>query len=194
MSAAHARVPPITALIYSEPDAAEAVMRRITQALRAQGWRLAGLLQHDCPRPGRSRCDMILEDLASGALVPISQDRGPLARGCRLDVGQLLIATALVREQLAGRPDLVVLNKFGKTEGEGAGLRELIAEVVSLGTPLLIAVPWRNIDNWRAFVGDLASEIVLQESGVDVGRRGDAVVSQFVASARCVEAQCDVRA
>ncbi len=145
--------PPLTALLYHDSQAADRMLRLLAVELIERGVRLAGLVQLNEPRPGRSRCDMTLEDLASGDQVGISQDRGPHARGCALDIGQLLSATEMVRASLADAPDLVILNKFGKTESEGGGFRDLIAEAVGLGLPLLIAVPWRNLESWRLFSG-----------------------------------------
>lgn len=153
----------ITALVYTDSDLADRALREIALALIERGRHLAGLVQHNQPRPGRSRCDMVLEELSSGELVAISQDRGPLARGCALDIGQLLSAMELVRTPIAAGPDLVILNKFGKTEAEGGGFRDIIADVIARGIPLLMAVPWRNIDSWRLFAGDFAREIQLTD-------------------------------
>jgi hypothetical protein len=172
------REPLITAIIYSDSDAADRALRALALELMERGHRLAGLVQHNQQRPARSRCDMVLEELAGGDLVPISQDRGPHARGCALDVGQLLAAMQLVRTQIAARPDLVILNKFGKTEAEGGGFREVIADVIEAGLPLLIAVPWRNIEGWREFAGPLSREIVLGDQPQDAIR---AFVSGFSA-------------
>ena len=104
----------ITALIYTDSDAADRALRDVAMTLIERGSRLAGLVQRNTARPGRSRCDMVLEELASGELIGISQDRGPLARGCALDVGQLLGAMQIVRAALvalvhAGRLDAGVL-------------------------------------------------------------------------------------
>ena len=153
---------PITALVYTDSEAADQALRAVALTLLERACRLAGLVQHNTPRPGRSRCDMMLEELSSGARLGISQDRGPLARGCALDVGQLLQAMQIVRAGLGQRPDLVILNKFGKTEAEGAGFRPLIGEALEAGLPLLIAVPWRNIESWRLFAGPLARELELE--------------------------------
>ncbi len=172
---------PITALVYSDSDLADRALREVALALMERGLSLAGLVQHNHPRPGRSRCDMVLEELASGELVAISQDRGPHARGCALDVGQLLTAMELVRAQLDASPDLVILNKFGKTEAEGGGFRDIVSEVVGRGLPLLIAVPWRNIDSWREFAGPLAREVMLAGQLQDVVR---AFVAGFGAQKR----------
>lgn len=153
--------PIMTALIYTDSDAADGLLRAVALNLTERGYRLAGLVQHNQPRAGRSRCDMVLEDISGGGLVPISQNRGSHARGCALDIGQLLQAMMLVQQSVATEPDLVILNKFGKTEGEGGGFRPLIAEVAEAGLPLLIAVPWRNLESWRMFAGDLGEEIDL---------------------------------
>lgn len=161
--------PLITALIYTDSAAADRALREVAGLLMDQGWRLAGLVQHNSTRPGRSRCDMMLEDLASGELIGISQDRGPHARGCALDIGQLLGAMQGVDAALGQKPDLVILNKFGKTESEGAGFRPLIATVIETGLPLLIAVPWRNIESWRLFAGEMAEEVVLPTAGMPCG-------------------------
>ncbi len=157
----------ITALIYTDSDAADRALRDVAMTLMERGIRLAGLVQHNTARAGRSRCDMVLEELASGELIGISQDRGPLARGCALDVGQLLGAMQIVRAALDTGPDLVILNKFGKTEAEGAGFRPLIAEAMEAGLPLLIAVPWRNIESWRLFTGAMAREVDLDQLTAD---------------------------
>ena len=155
---------PIIAIIYSDSEAADEALRSIALRLLDRGCRLAGLVQHNRPRPGRSRCDMVLEELASGDLVPISQDRGPEAKGCALVLDQLLKAMQIVRAALPTRPDLVIVNKFGKTEAEGGGFRTLIAEAMELAIPVLVAVPFRNIDQWHAFAGPCAREIELQSS------------------------------
>src|SRR5690606_37497974 len=65
------------------------------------------------------------------------------------------------RGALAMGPDLVVVNKFGKTECEGGGCRSLIAEAVERRVPVLVAVPYGNLDGWRHFAGDLAAEYSL---------------------------------
>lgn len=153
---------PITALVYSDSALADRTLRSIALRLLESGVRLAGLVQHNNPRPGRSRCDMVLENLSNGELVAISQDRGPHARGCALDVSQLLAAMQDVRKSLDDFPDLVILNKFGKSESEGHGFRPLLAELLERDIPLLIAVPWRNIDNWRQFAGEYSSEVSLE--------------------------------
>ena len=56
-------------------------------------------------------------------------------------------------------PQLLVLNKFGKVECDGGGLRDLIASAIDRGIPVIIGVPRRNLDAWRNFAGEFAVEL-----------------------------------
>jgi hypothetical protein len=150
---------PIIAVVYTNSDLAGHVLDRAASALEDAGHACAGLLQRDEPRVGRSRCDMILVDLSTRERVRISEDRGPGARGCHLQSDVLLSAMATVRDALSDETSILVLNKFGKSEGEGGGFRPLIADALDRSIPVLIAVPWRNIESWREFAGAFAREV-----------------------------------
>lgn len=153
----------ILAITYADAGLATSVMLRLVRKLQASGKTCGGFLQQDDPPcNGRSRCDMFIECLSTGQRLKISEDRGPLARGCRLDVGALVTALAVAREAIHARPDVLVVNKFGKTESEGGGFRPLIADAIELAVPVVIAVPWRNIESWRLFAGDFATEIAAE--------------------------------
>ena len=154
---------PITAITYGDGLRITPILDRIASHLATEGFRLAGLIQREATRAGRSRCDMLLEDLASSESFPISQDRGEDARGCRLDVQALLNAIAQTRTMLPSQPDLLIVNKFGKTECEGGGCRPLIAEALEHDVPVLVAVPWGNLEVWRRFAGDLAVEFRIDD-------------------------------
>lgn len=153
--------PLLTALVYADSALADQALRRVVRQYEAVGRRLAGLVQRDTRRAGRASCDLTLEELSTGIVIAISQDRGPHARGCRLDLSEMARAIQLASAALLGAPDLLVLNKFGKTEVEGGGFRALIAEALQQGVPVLIAVPYRNLDPWRTFAGEMAREIHL---------------------------------
>lgn len=149
---------PILALLYSDSIAADRLISDLGYSLRDAGLAVAGLVQHNLARTDREKCDMQAEELSSGRVLQLSQDRGREARGCRLDLGALADASGLLSEALSDRPQIVILNKFGKHEAEGHGLRDVLADVVERGIPLIVGVPFRNLDQWRMFAGPLAEE------------------------------------
>ena len=154
---------PIMALVYEEGSDADKVMAALAAHLTARGIRLAGFVQHEVARTDRCRCDIILSELASGVSIGISQDRGAHARGCRLDVGELLRAMHLAREAVVTLPiDLVLVNKFGKTECEGGGLRPLIVDALERGRAVLcLSVDGQNTTGATALAGaHVAMELI----------------------------------
>lgn len=144
----------LTALVYATGEGA--VIGRLAAAAEARGLRVAGMVQKDERRPDRRRCDMRLVDLATGTEIPISQDRGKDARGCRLDHGALEEAAALADHALTAepRPDLLVLSKFGKREIEGHGFRQIVEKAVELGVPVLVGVGADHVEGFRDFAGE----------------------------------------
>ncbi|HRJ70477.1 MAG TPA: DUF2478 domain-containing protein [Beijerinckiaceae bacterium] len=163
----------IGAIVYPEGIYPDRMMTEIAHTLSAAGTRLAGVVQHNTCPPGRSRCDMLLEDLRTGAIIRISEDRGEQSRGCRINPQGLAEASASVAAALAGDlPELLIINKFGKMEAEGDGLRDLIAQAIGQDVPVLIGVPQRNLDAWRAFAGSFADELPPMQHAVRAWLQG----------------------
>lgn len=157
----------IAAVVYSDGVYPDRAVAEAIAPLRGRGLQLAGALQVEPVARGRHPCDMLLEDLASGEVHAIAEDRGSQARGCRLDVGLLTEVGENVLHSLHDDvPVLLVINKFGKIEADGGGMRQAIAEAVDLGVPVLVGVPARNLDRWRAFVGPLAAELAADTAAI----------------------------
>ena len=156
----------VAALVYADGIYPDRAIAQAIEPLRERGVALAGALQlESTDLPGRHPCDMLLQDLSSGEVTAIAEHRGSEARGCRLDVGLLTeLAEAVAFGLYSDEPRLLVVNKFGKIEADGGGLRGAIAEAVGLGIPVLVGVPARNLDRWRAFAGPLAVELPAEPS------------------------------
>ena len=155
---------PILAIVYSDGLAADRYISDLGYKIRDAGIAVAGIVQHNKFIRDRTKCDMEVEELASGTVLKLSEDRGKGARGCRLDRGALSKAAALLSASLENEPELVILNKFGKIEAEGRGLRDILADAVQLGVPLVVGVPYRNIEQWRVFAEGLAEECPIGSS------------------------------
>lgn len=150
---------PVAAIVYANEAYPDSVFSALVARCRALGLSLAGVLQHQVAEGADRRCDVILEDLTSGHRTALFEDRGAGASGCRLDEAALAEATARVEGSLENAPQLLVLNKFGKVECEGGGLRDLIASAIDRGIPVVIGVPQRNLAAWREFAGEFAIEL-----------------------------------
>jgi hypothetical protein len=158
----------IAALVYSDEAFPAATFRRIVAWCRSRNVSIAGVLQHPVAPNVEHGCDVVLEDLTTGRRMALFENRGVHARGCRLDESALAEVTALVRGSLEQRPSLLILNKYGKAECEGRGLRDLIALSVELGIPTIIGVPRRNLAEWIDFAGDFA--VQLEDGTAQLGR------------------------
>ena len=143
-----------------EGAVADQLLARVARRLQRAGLKLAGAVQTNEPRIDSCRCDMILEDLASGRRVAASEYRGPHARGCRLDSSALEEVVGLVASSLGPEIDLVILNRFGKREAEGRGFRSVIETAVLLDRPVLVAISEAYRAAWSSFSGEEAVHLL----------------------------------
>lgn len=142
-----------------ETGQTDAFLAGLAAHLQGQGLRPAGTVQVNSGGDCAKHCDMDLHVLPAGPILRISQNLGPAASGCRLDAGALEEAVALSRVRLQGA-DLLIVNKFGKHEAEGRGFRELIAEAMAQGLPVVIGVNTQNAVAFHSFSGGVAEPLV----------------------------------
>jgi nucleoside-triphosphatase THEP1 len=151
---ANPRLGHIGVVVYDDGLLADSVIARCAAGLAASGYRLGGVVQSNAHRQGQRRCDMYVKDLLGGDEVKISFDRGNEARGCRLDPHAFARIDAWVERAVLERVDLLIINKFGREEAHGRGLRPVIADALLAEIPLVIGVSTRNLCGFLAFVGD----------------------------------------
>lgn len=166
----------------AERGACDRLLADAARGLLAEGVAVAGVIEENVERPAGGLCDMYLQVLSAGRQIRISQDLGPLSKGCRLDPQGLEQAAGLLEQAISGpeaqRPRLLVINKFGKQEAEGRGFRPVIGQALASGIPVLTAIGRGNLDAFLLFAGDLADPVEpsLQEIlrwARDVTRRAD---------------------
>ena len=132
------------------------VLAGLATTLAARGIRCRGVVQINSTRVDAGPCDMDVRVLPDGAVLRISQDLGPQARGCRLDPAALETAVGLVAASLATGADLLIINKFGKHEAEGRGFRDVIADALAQEIPVLVGLNALNRPAFAAFAEGLA--------------------------------------
>ena len=147
----------LAAIVYELGFPIDELVLTVADALRSEGVRLRGVIQETA---GRTSCSaMTLADLATGERFSISQDLGAAAQGCRLDPRGLADVAARTDAAMHGDFDLLILNKFGKAEAEGGGLRTTFACAIGAGKPVLSSVREPYLEAWSRFHGGLAAEL-----------------------------------
>lgn len=154
----------MAAVTYQSGFPIDEFLAAIATTLRGDNYRLAGAIQqnrhqHDARSPDVCCAAMTLIDLATGKRFEISQNLGPESQGCRLDAGGLVEVGAILDMAVDHAHDLLILNKFGRAEAEGSGLRSVIARALDEGVPVLTAVSPIYSEAWREFHGGLATEL-----------------------------------
>jgi len=171
----------IAAVVYSRGDDPDAVLRSFAADVASSGSRVVGFHQdgHCHATDG-----MRLVLLPSGRAVSISQDLGPGSSSCSLNPAQLDCACAELRAYLTSSgAELVVLNRFGKLEEAGHGLRAVITDAVVAEIPLVIAVSEHRFDAWNRFVGGMSVKLACRRDHIDRWWRSvGAVASPSLAS------------
>lgn len=138
----------------------------IVAALAA--YRLAGYVQFRGKDPASTAQLVYYRALFSGYEQALTQNRGPFARACKLDSNAMVhLATRLEQHVLAG-PDALIIARFGRTEAEGGGLRDVISTALHRNIPTLVAIRGEYQGAWEDYHGGLAHELPLD---VDVATR-----------------------
>ncbi|MGQ7844690.1 DUF2478 domain-containing protein [Granulosicoccus sp. 3-233] len=158
------------------PAAEAGQVDRLLSALAVQlserGIRLAGAVQSDVERHDRSRCDMTLRILGSNNQYSISADLGPLSKGCRLDTGALEMAAWEVENLLRTSSDealaqLLIVNKFSKSEAQGKGFASVIALAMERGVPVLCGIGQLSSADFRDFTDEQAELLEASEQAIE---------------------------
>ncbi|WP_420005739.1 DUF2478 domain-containing protein [Arenibacterium sp. LLYu02] len=147
-------------VMTTERGATDRLLTALAERLVERGIRTAGIVQTNTECYDNKLCDMDVRVLPAGETIRISQSLGEGARGCRLNPGALERAVGLVTAGLAAEPapQILLVNKFGKHEADGRGMRPIIAEALAMGLPVLSGVNRMNVDAFERFAEGLAVE------------------------------------
>jgi hypothetical protein len=149
----------LAAVIYQAGFRIDDFLTRIADRLRADRVKLGGALQENEGNAAGVCSTMTLVDLTTQSRFRISQDLGPQAQGCRLDASGLSEIGVLLDQTLHQDVELLLLNRFGKAETEGGGLRSVFARAIETGIPVLTAVRAPYTEAWSEFHGRLAIDL-----------------------------------
>lgn len=140
------------------------LLHGVAEKLIERGVRPCGVVQTNTPADCRENCDMDVMVLPEGPVFRISQNLGLGSKGCRLDPAALEASVGLVATQLHNDVDVLMINKFGKQEAAGHGFRDVIAQAMVQGIPVLVGLNAMNRAAFEAFVGPYADELAADEA------------------------------
>lgn len=150
-------MPELAAVVFDPRESVDAVVRGALGGFG--GLRVLGWLQGHVEGENCDCRDIVLRSIQGGAERRITQDLGSGSAGCRLDSAALAEVAGWLAADLADPPDLLVLNRFGKTEAEGGGLRAVLEQALAGDVPVLVPVNRKQLVFWRDYTRGLAEEL-----------------------------------
>ena len=142
------------------------LLAAIADTFLANGKSVAGYVQK---RRKDADCGTLVHvrNLRSGDEMPITRNRGKMAKGCKLDGDALsTLASQLSRDVEAGS-DVLIIARFGRSEAEGRGLRDVISRAMDLEIPVLVGVRDEYRDAWDEFHGGYANALAFDETAIE---------------------------
>jgi hypothetical protein len=156
----------LAAVVYGADDDPDRLFIDFADDLRRSGLRPVGVVQTG--RSCRSENPALgVVVLPAGELVPLAEDIETCATGCRLDTGVLTDIAKRLAGAIADGADLAIINRFGRSESEGAGLTDLIARALDADIPVLIAVPEHRFTAWIRFSDGMNVRLACRREALD---------------------------
>jgi hypothetical protein len=153
----------VAAVVYGADDDPDRVFVDFANDLRRSGRRPVGVIQ-----VGRS-CRSV-DPRVSVAMLPEDEMVPHIetqALGCRLDASRLNDLASRLTAAIGGGADLVIINRFGRSEAEGKGLIAVIARALDADIPVLIAVPEQRFAAWLQFSGGMNVRLACRREVLD---------------------------
>jgi len=167
----------LAAVVFDRNAPGDAAVAGFLKRIAGSGARIAGLVQEHAEREGCALHDAQVRDLATGERLPILQDLGAGATGCRVDPAAIALAARMLDRARETAPDLLVANRFGRLESEGGGMLVEIGQAFGDGLAVLICVPSRYIASWNAFADGL--DVQLPPSAEAIAQWWESVVASL---------------
>ena len=152
----------VGAVHLSGEEPVDSVFNEVFQFFSGSGYQVHGMLQTEYPQHDSCCPTMFLRNLQGESSIQISQALGKGSTGCRVDPGAIAEATVRLENELDDDIDLLILNRFGRCESEGGGLRPAIEKAVLKNIPVLIAVRPKYRAQWDDFVGEFSQDLACE--------------------------------
>lgn len=148
----------IAAILFGRDDDVDidGLLADVVARLQRDGYDVTGILQSAVRIDPDAKPSVGVREIRDGWQLPILENRGLHSRGCRLDPVAITEVARRLDAGLDRGADLVVVNRFGKAEAEGGGLRPVLERAFVEGIAVLVAVRRDFTEQWEAFHGGMA--------------------------------------
>jgi hypothetical protein len=160
----------LAAVVYGADDDPDRLISGFAADLRRSGRRPVGVVQlgRSC-RAENPRLGVVV--LPDGEVVRLAPREAmpaeTFAAGCRLDPDRLAGLACRLAAAIEDGADLVVINRFGRSEAEGKGLIDLIPQALAADIPVLIAVPEQRFAAWIRFSEGMNVRLACRRDALD---------------------------
>jgi len=129
----------LAALVYGAGEDPDSLIAGFANDLYRTGHRPVGVVQRGrtCQSENPQFGVVMLPD---GEVVGLASDDAARAVGCRLDPDRLADLAVRLAAAIEDGADLVIINRFGRSEADGKGLIDLVPLALDADIPVLIAV------------------------------------------------------
>ncbi len=154
----------LAAIVFEPGEDVDTILSEI--ATEHSALRLAGVVQTGGNKDGCDVREMALKSLRDGWEIHILEDRGSQSQGCRLNPHAITEVAGRIERELEAGADLLLVNRFGRAESEGYGLRPVFERAVLDGVPVLTAVRSDYLGAWEEFHGGLGTALPRDKQAV----------------------------
>jgi hypothetical protein len=144
----------LAALVFGKPDEADRLLSEFVQELMIEGHRVVGLIQMRLGDGGAA-----VSVLPTGETIPLAPRLDTPWNSSRLGACDLRPAATRIDPLIESGADLLIINRFGKLEAEGAGLVDEIAHALRLDIPVVVAVPSFRFLEWLSFCNGMGVKL-----------------------------------
>lgn len=155
----------LASIAFRPKDPIDDLLAGIAKDMLANSKSVAGYVQK---RRRDADCGTLVHvrNLRSGDEMPITKNRGKMAKGCKLDGDALTTLAEQLSRDIEAGSDILIIARFGRSEAEGRGLRDVISRALDLEIPVLVGVRNEYADAWQDFHGGFAQTLPLDQTAV----------------------------
>jgi len=167
----------VAAVVFADGDDPGRMLCEFVGRLRRSGRRVCGMVQiGDGARATDTRLPFMIWPGAQA--IALRHDGARHTAACRLDPREVARTRRQLATAMIERPDLVVINRFGKLEANGAGFAGEIRQAVVADIPVVVAVPQTRFDVWVRFCQGMSVKVDCSAAQLDNWWRRVAVPSR----------------